>query len=115
LINALFGVPPPAAPRNDLVQVFLTGVPGLNRPANVQASEMLRLNTSIAPRAPLAQNALGVLGGDTAGFPNGRRPGDDVVDIALRVVEGALLPGHPALGGQSTARRQLRGTAGDRP
>ena len=37
-----------------------------------------------------------MLGGDTAGFPNGRRPGDDVVDIALRAVEGVLLPGHPA-------------------
>ena len=96
LINALFGVPAPATPRNDLVQVFLTGVPGLNQPANVRASEMLRLNTSIAPKAPAAQSPIGVLGGDTAGFPNGRRPGDDVVDIALRAVEGILLPGHPA-------------------
>jgi hypothetical protein len=96
LINALFGVPPPATPRNDLVSVFLTGVPGLNKPANVTPSEMLRLNTSIAPKAPAAQSPVGVLGGDTAGFPNGRRPGDDVVDIALRAVEGVLLPGHPA-------------------
>jgi hypothetical protein len=115
LINALFGVPPPAAPRNDLVQVFLTGVPNLNRPANVQASEMLRLNTSIAPVAPLAQNALGVLGGDAAGFPNGRRPGDDVVDIALRVVEGALLPGHPALVDQLTDGAQIHATIGYDP
>ena len=56
---------------------------------------MLRLNTSIPVKAPAAQSPFGVLGGDTAGFPNGRRPGDDVVDIALRAVEGALLPGHP--------------------
>ena len=96
LINTLFGVPAPATPRNDLVSVFLTGVPGLNKPATVTASEMLRLNTSIAVKAPAAQSPFGVLGGDTAGFPNGRRPGDDVVDIALRAVEGVLLPGHPA-------------------
>src|SRR5688572_17968970 len=96
LINALFGVPAPATPRNDLVSVFLTGVPGLNKPATVTPSEMLRLNTSIAPKAPAAQSPVGVLGGDTSGFPNGRRPGDDVVDIALRAVEGVLLPGHPA-------------------
>jgi hypothetical protein len=96
LINALFGVPAPATPRNDLVSVFLTGVPGLNKPLEVTPSEMLRLNTSITPKAPAAQSPVGVLGGDTAGFPNGRRPGDDVVDIALRAVEGVLLPGHPA-------------------
>ena len=96
LINTLFGVPAPATPRNDLVSVFLTGVPGLNKPNKVTPSEMLRLNTSIAAKAPAAQSPFGVLGGDTAGFPNGRRPGDDVVDIALRAVEGVLLPGHPA-------------------
>jgi hypothetical protein len=96
LINVLFGVPAPATPRNDLVSVFMTGVPGLNKPAKVTPSEMLRLNTSIAVKAPAAQSPFGVLGGDTAGFPNGRRPGDDVVDIALRAVEGVLLPGHPA-------------------
>jgi hypothetical protein len=95
LIQALFGVPAPATPRNDLVQVFLTGVPGLNQPLRVKPAEMLRLNTSIAPAAPAAQSPVGVLGGDLAGFPNGRRPGDDVVDVALRAVEGVLLPGHP--------------------
>jgi hypothetical protein len=96
LVQALFGVPAPAAPRNDLVQVFLTGVPGLNRPNNVKAAEMLRLNTNIAPQPPTGQNPLGVLGGDLAGFPNGRRVGDDVVDIALRAAEGILLSPNPA-------------------
>ena len=96
LINALFGVAPPPTPRNDLVQVFLTGVPGLNQPSNVVASEMLRLNTTTPVVAPNAQNPLGVIGGDVAGFPNGRRPGDDVVDIALRAVEGILLSPNPA-------------------
>jgi hypothetical protein len=96
LVQALFGVPAPAAPRNDLVQVFLTGVPGLNRPTNVKAAEMLRLNTKIDPVAPAKQNPLGVIGGDVAGFPNGRRVGDDVVDIALRAAEGILLSPNPA-------------------
>ena len=53
---------------------------------------MLRLNTSVAPKDAASQNTLGVLGGDTSGFPNGRRPGDDVVDIELRVAMGALIP-----------------------
>jgi len=88
LIEAIYGIHAPATPRNDLVQVFLTGVPGLNKPAHVRPSEQLRLNTSIAPAA--SPNRLGVIGGDTAGFPNGRRLADDVVDIALQVVEGEL-------------------------
>ncbi|SFC33858.1 DUF4331 domain-containing protein [Massilia yuzhufengensis] len=77
-------------PRNDLVTAFLKGIPGVNQPKNVVASEMLRLNTSIAPTALAAQNPMGVAAGDNAGFPNGRRPADDVVDIALRVSMGAL-------------------------
>ena len=51
---------------------------------------MLRLNTSVPPTPAAAQNRLGVIGGDNAGFPNGRRPGDDVVDIELRVAMGKL-------------------------
>ena len=77
-------------PRTDLVTVFLKGLPGLNRPENVVPSEMLRLNTSTPPTPAGAQNPLGVAGGDKAGFPNGRRPGDDVVDLSLRVAMGAL-------------------------
>ncbi len=92
LVEILFGSAgvkaPTNFPRNDLVAAFLTGVKGVNQPANVVASEMLRLNTGIAVSA--TQNRLGVIGGDNAGFPNGRRPGDDVVDIALRVVMGRL-------------------------
>jgi hypothetical protein len=94
LIEVLYGnagaKAPTNFPRNDLVTAFLTGVKGLNQPAKVTPSEMLRLNTSIAPMAMGAQNRLGVIEGDNAGFPNGRRPGDDVVDIALRVVMGKL-------------------------
>jgi len=96
LIQALFGVAPPPVPRGDLVQVFLTGVPGVNQPKIVRPAEMLRLNTNIPAVAPAAQKPLGVIAGDLAGYPNGRRPGDDVVDIALRAVEGILLSGNPA-------------------
>ena len=92
LLNVLFGsaAQVPASPRNDLVAIFLTGVKGINQPANVTPSEMLRLNTSTPATPPATQNDLGVLGGDLAGFPNGRRPYDDVVDITLRAAEGAL-------------------------
>lgn len=93
LLNVLFGnnAKVPHTPRNDLVAAFLTGIKGLNQPANLQApGEELRLNTSIAATAPANQNDLGVLGGDLAGFPNGRRPYDDVVDIELRAMEGVL-------------------------
>jgi hypothetical protein len=77
-------------PRNDLVTVFLKGLPGLNQPKNVVPSEMMRLNTTIAPVPQASQNPLGVFAGDNAGFPNGRRPGDDVVDLSLRGAMGAL-------------------------
>jgi hypothetical protein len=87
LLSALFGIQSPPAPRNDLVTIFLTGIAGLNQPVNVRPSEMLRLNTAIAPVPN--PNRLGVLGGDIAGFPNGRRLTDDVVDIALRAMAGA--------------------------
>jgi hypothetical protein len=106
LIEILFGGAgvhaPTLFPRSDLVAVFLTGAELTgNLPQNVQASEMLRLNTSTAPTPSAMQNRLGVIGGDSAGFPNGRRPGDDVVDVALRVVMGKVIrilePTHPEL------------------
>ena len=102
LIQALFpGVTAPTKfPRTDLVAAFLTGVPGLNQPAGVKAAEMMRLNTTIAPLPAASQNTLAVLAGDNAGFPNGRRPGDDVVDIELRVLMGVLLPSSDAPSGQ---------------
>ena len=99
LIEALFGVQAPTQfPRTDLLQVFITGVPGLTQ--NGSVGEMLRLNTTIAPTALAQQSNLGVLGGDLAGYPNGRRPGDDVVDMSLRVVMGVLLPSNVAPAGQ---------------
>jgi len=94
-VNATLGtnlsnLAPTNFPRNDLVATFLTGFAGLNQESTVTASEMLRLNTAVAPTPAAAQKTLGVAAGDVAGFPNGRRPGDDVVDVALRVVMGAL-------------------------
>ena len=80
-------------PRNDLVAAFLTGIASLNQLKTVTASEMLRLNTGITPTPRGSQNPLGVIGNDLAGFPNGRRPGDDTVDIVLRVAMGRLC--HP--------------------
>ena len=95
IIEALFGglgvQAPNNFPRDDLVAVFLTGISGLTQPATVVApGEMLRLNTGIPATMRDTQSNLGVLAGDNAGFPNGRRPGDDVVDIALRTVMGIL-------------------------
>lgn len=92
-------VAPTQFPRNDLLAVFATGVEGLNQ--NGSLGEMQRLNTDIAPTPREQQKNMGVLAGDTAGFPNGRRPGDDVVDIALRVVMGALLPAEVAPAGSA--------------
>lgn len=93
---AIPGTAPTNFPRTDLVTAFLTGIKGVNQPATVIPSEMLRLNTAI-PAVPFEkQNRLGIVGNilakgnDNAGFPNGRRPKDDVVDIALVAVMGGL-------------------------
>jgi hypothetical protein len=87
LLNLLFGVQSPPMPREDLVTIFLKGIPGLNQPPGVTPAEMLRLNVAIPPASN--PNRFGVLGGDAAGFPNGRRVGDDVTDIAIRAMAGA--------------------------
>jgi hypothetical protein len=112
LIQAIYGIPAPKEPRADLVEVFLTGVcvacgpvkadlnsQLLNKDVKAKKfapSEQLRLNLAVPPTA--VPNRLGVLGGDLAGFPNGRRLADDVIDVTLRAAEGALLPNpHPAV------------------
>ncbi|WP_327716150.1 DUF4331 domain-containing protein [Streptomyces sp. NBC_00490] len=96
LIEAIYKIDAPDEPRNDLVDVFLKGVEGLNQPPHVRAAEELRLNTSIKPTHD--PKRLGVLDGDNAGFPNGRRLSDDVLDAALQVVEGELLGAKNDLG-----------------
>ncbi len=93
---ALPGIAPTNFPRTDLVTTFLTGIPGVNQPVNVVGSEMLRLNTAIPAVAFPQQNRLAIVGSllsggtDFAGYPNGRRPKDDVVDISLVAVMGGL-------------------------
>ncbi len=90
------GIAPTNFPRTDLVTTFLTGIAGVNQPAGVVGSEMLRLNTAIPPVPFASQNRLGIVGNilaggtDNAGYPNGRRPKDDVVDISLVAVMGGL-------------------------
>ena len=114
LVEAIYGQPAPVGDRSDLVEIFLQGVseandglsgdpnenPGLNVDLNslalnagvssIQPSEMLRLNMAVPLATAATQSDLGVIGGDVQGFPNGRRLADDVVDIALQVVEGAV-------------------------
>ena len=99
LLGVVLGanIAPTNFPRTDLATTFLTGITGVNKPAiNPAPSEMLRLNTAVAPVQFAAQNRLGVAGNalaggtDNAGFPNGRRPKDDVVDIALVAMLGGL-------------------------
>ncbi|MGQ0632016.1 MAG: DUF4331 domain-containing protein [Sporichthyaceae bacterium] len=107
LIEALYGVKAPKAPRKDLAQIYFTGIAKNNGPieADLNAfslnkdakkgtfrlAEMIRLNMGVAPTA--SPNRLGVLGGDLAGFPNGRRFGDDVVDISIQAIMGAATKG----------------------
>lgn len=97
-LGAQDNIAPSNLPRTDLVAAFLTGIAGVNQQATVTPSEMMRLNTAIAPTPQAAQSNLGVAGNDLAGFPNGRRPGDDVVDIELRVAMGALCHDIPVNG-----------------
>jgi hypothetical protein len=122
LIEGIYGIPAPdlcgddSPPRcrEDLVAVFLTGVEGLNQPPGVVPSEMMRLNMSIAPCEPGScgsYSRLGVIGGDNAGYPNGRRPADDVIDISLQVVEGELVGNPNDLGdGVDENDRDFRGS-----
>ena len=89
LIPQLYpGVEVPPAPRDDIVAIFLTGIPDLNQPAKGKPSEMIRLNTSIKPTALAQQDRLGLLANQMDGFPNGRRLVDDVTDIELRALAG---------------------------
>ncbi len=114
LVNTIYHVPPPATPRNDLAEIFLTGIaknaptldgtkapiqadlnsPVLNKDVDAASfvpSEQLRLNMAVPVAA--APNRLGVLGNDLQGFPNGRRLTDDVLDIELQALEGAAQSG----------------------
>ena len=105
IIERIYGIPVPDSnpdqagiQRTDLINVFLKGLRGLNKIKGVRPSEMLRVNMKTpvckGPASCTTYSRLGVIGGDTAGYPNGRRLADDVLDIALQVVEGELI-GNP--------------------
>ena len=90
VMNALFpGLDVPTTNRTDIVQALLTGIPGLTqiRPG-APPTDSLKINLGVAPNP--SPKRFGVLAGDTQGFPNGRRLGDDVTDIELRVIGGFL-------------------------
>ena len=94
LFNSVLGIPVPPAPRLDLlplVQYTAPICPGCGPKDGGPIADLLRLNTGIPPTAVGKQKRLGFLAGDIAGFPNGRRPIDDVVDIASRAVAGILV------------------------
>lgn len=92
ILSSMFGISVPPAPRTDLL-VLVQGIEGVNKRPGEVVSDQIRLNTAIPATPVYAVNRLGVLGGDNAGYPNGRRPYDDTVDISLRVVAGVLVPG----------------------
>jgi hypothetical protein len=133
LLPAILGVRTPPPPRMDIATIFLTGIGpvpgllpnGLNQPNNPNLSNvlapaakmipasLLRLNMDIPPSA--TPNRLGLLGGDAAGFPNGRRPVDDVTDIELQAVAGQT-PFTPEFNTDDPAKRLGDGVnANDRP
>ncbi len=129
LINLLYPAvrDAPTSGRVDLVRVFLTGVPGLNRypfandpmdptaGAGSAPAELMRLNVAV-PAVAAGQNGysrLGVIGGDLSGYPNGRRVGDDVVDITLRVGAGVLLPGNSCDNGTTNCNAAPNNQLGD--
>ncbi|GAA3215221.1 DUF4331 domain-containing protein [Actinocorallia longicatena] len=107
LIEKIYGLEAPATPRADLVEIFLTGISTksgpikadlnsllLNKDVNAKTftpAEMLRLNLAVPVTAQ--PKRLGVLAGDLQGFPNGRRLGDDAIDIAVQALEGAAQTG----------------------
>jgi uncharacterized protein DUF4331 len=99
ILNALFGVNAPENNRTDIVQALLQGIPNLNQHSGPNAGtpvDTLKINLGIPPTK--TPSRFGVIGGDNAGFPNGRRLSDDVVDIELQVVAGFLVGNQVPLG-----------------
>jgi hypothetical protein len=106
LLKKLYDIDSPPAPRGDLKQIFLTGITDVNAIEGAQPADLLRLNTRTAPTGtdPNQQSRLGLLAGENDGWPNGRRLGDDVVDIALRAASGGTPLSKDANGGNSFNR-----------
>jgi hypothetical protein len=92
-INALFNLGCKETDRTDIVQALFTGIPGVTQIGNEPAAaDTLKLNLGVPPTDPAQASRFGVIGGDNAGLPNGRRLFDDAVDIYLRVACGFLVP-----------------------
>jgi hypothetical protein len=99
VLNALFNVNAPETDRTDIVQAVLQGIPGVNEHKGKFAGtpvDTLKLNLGVPPTN--SPSRFGVIGGDNAGYPNGRRPADDVVDIDLQVIAGILVDNAVPLG-----------------
>lgn len=98
VINRLFPVNAPEKNRTDLVQAVLSGIPGVNQHSGKFAGrpvDTLKLNLGVPPTT--TPSRFGVIGGDSAGFPNGRRLFDDAADIDIEVVAGIISPSPPPL------------------
>jgi len=91
VLNAIYGIAIPTPPRTDLLPL-VTYAPPIAAPGTTAGpiADLLRLNTGVAPTPESSRKRLGLLAGDAAGFPNGRRVSDDVTDIAARAVAGIL-------------------------
>jgi hypothetical protein len=91
VLNAIYGIAIPTPPRTDLLPL-VTYAPPIAAPGTPAGpvADLLRLNTGVAPTPEASRRRLGLLAGDSAGFPNGRRVSDDVTDIAARAVAGIL-------------------------
>jgi hypothetical protein len=107
---SLSTIAPTNFPREDLFAVYMTGLPGLNQPVLGNApGDVIRLNVSVPPKPARQQNSIGYIDGDDAGWPNGRRFGDDIIDSTLRIIMGKIcnlgtfpqfcLPADAAVGG----------------
>jgi hypothetical protein len=99
ILNALFSINAPENNRTDIVQALLQGIPMLNQHKGIDgppAVDTIKLNLGVPPAD--TENRFGAISGDVAGFPNGRRLGDDVVDIELQVVAGFLKDNKVPLG-----------------
>ena len=92
IFNAVYGINIPPPPRTDLLPL-VTYAPPIAAPGTPAGpiADLLRLNTGVPPTPKASRKRMGLLAGDGAGFPNGRRVTDDVVDIAARVVAGGVL------------------------
>ncbi len=93
VMNAAFGLAVPDPPRTDLLPLLQYSGPFAGAGSSPgPVADLLRIDTSVPPTSQSSRKRLGLLAGDGAGFPNGRRVSDDVTDVALRVVAGALCP-----------------------